>query len=339
MGSTAAGGPSLLEQASAGHEQAFREVTDPFRRELLVHCYRLLGSLVDAEDLLQETLLAAWKGLPGFQERASLRTWLYRIATNRCLNHLRDAGRRVPAEPVPPFQPPEPTARDEISWLQPYPDRLLGLPDTTPGPEARYEATEAIELAFVAALQRMPPRQTAVLVLREVLGYSGEEVAAMLDTSPTAVKGILQRARATLAQHRSDGDGAPSSPRPDIERVTARRFAEAYEAADLAGVIGLLTDDAWLSMPPAPHRYHGPDAIGAFYRASFEFRGCRRVLMLPTSANCHPAFGSYVTTGTTAAPAGLFVLTLAGDRIRAVTRFHDRALYPRFGLPEVIHLG
>src|SRR5215216_6707663 len=195
---------TMLQRARDGDERAFRELTDPYRRELQVHCYRMLGSLTDAEDLLQETLLAAWRGLATFQERASVRTWLYRIATNRCLNALRSAGRRVPAEPVPPFQPPEPSRRGEITWLQPYPDTLLeGIADPAPGPEARYQATEAVELAFVAGLQRLPPRQAAALLLRDVLGFATDEVAAMLGTSQTAVKGALQRARAALERGRS----------------------------------------------------------------------------------------------------------------------------------------
>jgi RNA polymerase sigma factor (sigma-70 family) len=192
-----------MERARAGDERAFAELTDPYRRELQVHCYRIMGSLTDAEDMLQETMLAAWRGLAGFQERSSLRSWLYRIATNKCLNALRSASRQIPAEPIPPFQPPEPSRRGEITWLQPYPDALLeGIADTAPGPDARYQATESIELAFIAGLQRMPPRQAATLVLRDVLGFAADEVADMLGISPTAVKGTLQRARAALAEHR-----------------------------------------------------------------------------------------------------------------------------------------
>src|SRR5689334_24322261 len=188
---------AILERAQAGEEQAFQALVEPYRRELQVHCYRLTGSLTDAEDMLQETLLAAWRGLAGFQERSSLRSWLYRIATNQCLNALRSASRRIPAEPIPPFRPPEPSRRGEITWLQPYPDALLeGIADTAPGPDARYQATESIELAFIAGLQRMPPRQAATLVLRDVLGFAADEVAGMLGTSPAAVKGTLQRARA-----------------------------------------------------------------------------------------------------------------------------------------------
>ena len=325
---------TTLQRARDGDERAFRELTDPYRRELQVHCYRMLGSLTDAEDLLQETLLAAWRGLADFQERASVRSWLYRIATNRCLNALRGAGRRIPTEPVPPFQPPEPSRRGEITWLQPYPDALLeGIADPAPGPEARYQATEAVELAFVAGLQRMPPRQAAALVLRDVLGFATDEVAGMLGTSHTAVKGALQRARAALDRAR-----AGQAPRPGsaTEHDLARRFADAYVAADLTRIVALLTDDAWLSMPPAPHEYHGIDAITAFLRASLDYRGHRRVHLLPARANTQPAFGSYLADPAEPAgtPAGLFVLTMAGDRIQAITRFHLDALYPRFGLPD-----
>jgi RNA polymerase sigma-70 factor (ECF subfamily) len=327
---------TTLQQARDGDERAFGALTDPYRRELQVHCYRLLGSLTDAEDLVQETLLAAWRGLATFQERASLRTWLYRIATNRCLNALRGAGRRVPAEPVPPFQPPEPSRRGELTWLQPYPDTLLeGIADPAPGPEARYQAAEAVELAFVAGLQHLPPRQAAALVLRDVLGFTTDEVAGMLGTGPTAVKGALQRARAGLDRARADRAGPAPRPTPAAEQRLARRFADAYVAGDLPAVVGLLTDDAWLSMPPAPHEYHGPGAIADFLRASFAYRGDGRVQLLPTRANTQPAFGSYLSGPgePVATPAGLFVLTVAGDRIRALTRFHLDALYPQFGLP------
>jgi RNA polymerase sigma-70 factor (TIGR02960 family) len=333
-----------LDRARAGDEHAFRDLTDPYRRELQVHCYRLVGSLTDAEDMLQETLLAAWRGLAGFQARASLRTWLYRIATNQCLNLMRSASRRIPAEPVPPFRPPDPSERGEITWLQPYPDSLLeGIPDTAPGPDARYQATEAVELAFVAGLQRMPPRQAATLVLRDVLGFEGDEVASMLGTSPTAVKGALQRARAARPE-RAGGPGQPGrSGQPGRagslrERELARRFADAYIAADIDGVIALLTDDAWLSMPPAPHQYHGVAAIADMLAASFGYRGDRRMYLVPARANTQPALAGYVSDPASgvAVPSGLFVLTMAGDRICAVTRFHLDELYPRFGLAPTL---
>jgi RNA polymerase sigma-70 factor (TIGR02960 family) len=333
---------TTLARALAGDDQAFRELTDPHRRELLVHCYRLLGSLTDAEDILQETLLAAWRGLAGLQDLAALRSWLYRIATNRCFNARRAAARRVLVEPVPPFQPPAPTRRGEITWLQPCPDALLeSIADTAPGPEARYHATEAVELAFVVALQRMPPRQAAALVLRDVLGFSAGEVASMLDTSPTAVKGIVQRARASLDRHRGHPDrpalrsARDRDPRSARDRDLSQRFARAFTAGDVDGVVALLTDDAWLSMPPAPHEYQGSAAIAAFLHASFGFRGHRHVLLVPVHANTQPAFGSYIREHpqTAATPAGLIVLTGRGDRLQAITRFHLDALYPRFGLP------
>jgi RNA polymerase sigma-70 factor (ECF subfamily) len=258
---------------------------------------------------------------------------VYGIATNRCLTGLRCAGRRIPTEPVPPFQPPEPSRRGEITWLQPYPDALLaGIADPAPGPEARYQAIEAVELAFVAGLQRLPPRQAAALVLRDVLGFATGEVAGMLGTSHTAVKGALQRARAALERDRA---GRPPRPGSATEHDLARRFADAFVAADVDRVVALLTDDAWLSMPPAPHEYQGAGAVAAFLRASFAHRGGRRVRLLPANANTQPAFGSYLADRPDgpATPMGLFVLTMAGDRIQAVTRFHLDTLYPRFGLP------
>jgi RNA polymerase sigma-70 factor (ECF subfamily) len=294
----------------------------------------MLGSLADAEDMLQETLLAAWRGLPEFHQRSALRTWLYRIATNTCLNARRSKARRIATEPTPPFQPPEPTQRNEITWLQPYPDSLLdGIADTTPGPEARYGQTEAIELAFVVGLQRMPPRQAATVLLRDVLGFDTAEVAAMLRTSQTAVKGTLQRGRAALAA--SQMIDRPPPPASAEERDLARRFADAYVAADIDGILTLLTDEAWLSMPPAPHQYHGLDAIRSFLQASFEFRGERRVYLLSGRANNQPAFASYLTDRdeSTASPAGFLVLTLRGEQIQAMTRFHRDDLYPRLGFP------
>jgi RNA polymerase sigma-70 factor (TIGR02960 family) len=330
-----------MQRARAGDERAFQELTDPYRRELQVHCYRMLGSLTDAEDILQETLLAAWRGLAGFQERSSLRSWLYRIATNQCLNALRTASRRIVAEPIPPYQPPEPTRRGEITWLQPYPDALLErIADTAPGPDARFSANEAVQLAFVAGLQRMPPRQAATLVLCDVLGFATHEVADMLNTRQTAVKGTLQRARAAVDQHRDEA-GQGRAPRPGAaqERALARRFADAYVAADIDGVIALLTDDAWLSMPPAPHQYHGTSAIRSFLHAAFDFRGDRRMYLVPTRANTQPALAGYLShpdpkIQPAAVPAGLFVLTMAGQKVHAITRFHLDELYPRFGLAE-----
>ena len=315
---------TTLDRARAGDADAFRDLTEPHRRELHLHCYRLLGSLTDADDLLQETLIAAWRGLAGFEQRASLRTWLYRIATNRCLNALRDAARRAPPEPVPPFRPPEPTRRDEVTWLQPYPDTLLQ-------PEARYEARESVELAFVVALQRLPPRQAAMLVLRDVLDFPAAEVAGLLGTTETAVKGGLQRARAALRT----GAARPPAPGSAAERRVTGRFAEAFLACDVDQLVALLTDDAWLSMPPAPHRYEGRPAVAAFLRESLNHQAGRRVALVATRANTQPAFGAYLAepAAATTGPAGVIVLTLAGDRIGGLTRFHTAGLPARFGLP------
>lgn len=314
---------ALLTRARAGDQDAFAELVDPYRRELHLHCYRLLGRLADAEDAVQETLLAAWRGLPEFEGRSSVRGWLYRIATNRCLNAIRDEGRRPPLAPVPPFDAPEPTRRNEVPWVQPYPDVLL--------PESAYLRREQVELAFVEALQALPPRQTAALVVCDVLGFPLAEAAVVLDTTSTALKGALQRARSTL---RSPATRPPATRPPAHgstgERSLSRRFAAAFVADDVEAVIALLTDDAWLAMPPAPHQYVGTAAIAGFLHASATWRDGRRYSLLPTRANAQPAFGCYLD----AAPAGLVVLTLDGDRIARVTRFMDDTLFPAFSLPR-----
>jgi RNA polymerase sigma-70 factor (ECF subfamily) len=199
----------LIARARAGDGEAFRELAEPYRRELQVHCYRMLGSIQDAEDAVQETLLAAWQGLSGFGERSSLRTWLYRIATNRCLNVLRSASRRSAKEwNMAGVEAPEPTGTGEIAWLEPYPDVLLdGAIDVPLGPEARYEQSEAISLTFVTALQALPPRQLAALILRDVLGFHANEVAGMLDSTVESVNSALKRARATMKRAGEWGTG------------------------------------------------------------------------------------------------------------------------------------
>ena len=328
-----------LSRARAGDEEAFRELVDPYRGELQLHCYRILGSLQDAEDVLQETLLAAWRGLGLFDGRSSLRTWLYRIATNRSLNALRDRRRRPRAVEPMPGPPPEPTRRSEPMWLQPYPDALLdAIPDTAPGPEARYELKEAVGLAFVAALQHLPARQRAVLVLRDVLGFRAAEVAEMLETSEAAVKGALQRARAALETRLPAGAREraplPGSPR---ERELVGRFATAVEGGDVDEVVALLTDDAWLTMPPQPLESQGHESIAAFLRYRAELRGAA-LRVVPTRANTQPAFACYLPDAhaAIARPYGLIVLTLEGEAIAAITWFADTGLFRHFRLPRTL---
>jgi RNA polymerase sigma-70 factor (TIGR02960 family) len=328
----------LLARARAGDGDAFAELTGPFRRELQAHCYRILGSAADAEDMLQETMMAAWRGLDRFEERASLRTWLHAIATNKCLNHLRASGSKAPYTPAVPL--PEPTRSGEPLWLEPYPDALLGdLPDTAPGPEARYETRESVSLAFITALQHLPPRQRAVLVLRDVLGFRATETAAILGCTVDAANNLLKRARATIAGHLPPG-GRDRAPLPGSARehqVTAR-FADAFERGDVQAIVALLTDDAWLTMPPLPFEYQGRESIGQFLDVvAFRF-GDRRCSLIPTRANGQPAFGRYLSDphAPVARAHGMIVLTLAGDRISAITGFIDNSVLPRFGLPRSI---
>jgi RNA polymerase sigma-70 factor (ECF subfamily) len=243
--------------------------------------------------------------MAGFRAEASVRTWLYRIATNRCLNAMRDARRR-PAAPQPPFEVPPPTRLGEVTWLQPYPDASV------PALER-----ESIELAFIVALQRLPPRQTAVLLLRDVLAFDTAETAGILGMTPVAVKAALQRARAQV--HRADD-------RKPADEGLARRFAAALTDGDIDGVLRLLTDDAWLAMPPAPHEYHGRAAIGAFLTASAAWRGPGVLRLTPVTANAQPAFIESMP-----GPVGVLVLTASGGRISAITRFLDAGLPPRFG--------
>jgi RNA polymerase sigma-70 factor (TIGR02960 family) len=336
-------GSDLIAQARAGDGEAFRALTEPYRRELQVHCYRMLGSVQDAEDTVQDTLLAAWQALGGYaEERASLRTWLYAIATNRCLNALRSGRRRAAREwDVPKVQPPEPTRFGEVVWLQPYPDALLedvpgamSGPGVPLGPEARYEQGESISLAFVTALQVLPPRQVAVLILRDVLGFHASEVAGMLEVTVGSVNSALKRARVSLRRQLPPGDGRerpPAAGSPAEDAIVAR-FVSAWQAADLDALVALLTDDAFVSMPPMPFEYAGRDAVTALCAALFD--SGRRFDLVPTRANGQPAFGAYLR-----APdgirhgIGLYVLTLSGDRICAMIRF-EASVLPWFGLPR-----
>jgi RNA polymerase sigma-70 factor (TIGR02960 family) len=326
----------LIELAKTGDEHAFRELVEPYRRELHVHCYRILGSIQDAEDALQETLLAAWRGLAGFEQRASIRTWLYSVATNRALNALRAAKRRPQVElPLPPeAQLPEPTRLAEPLWLEPYPDVLIeGELGGPPGPEARYETKEAISLAFVTALQLLPARQRAVLILRDVLGFRAAEVAQMLDSSVESVTSALKRARATLeTRPRAEPPPQPDSP---AERQLVGRLAAAWEANDVDAIVALLADDVRLSMPPLPLEYIGRDDAARFYQIVATRPGRRRIVQ--TRANGQPALAVYSRdpTGDVFRATSLLVVTLAGQRIAAITRF-DTSVLERFGLPRIL---
>jgi len=327
---------SVLARARSGDSDAFAELTDPYRRELHVHCYRILGSFNDAEDLLQETLLSAWQALDRFDGR-SLRAWLYRIATNRCLNYLRDTSRRPQAAGAVVRESPfvNATHSDEPWWLEPYPDVLID--DVEPGPEARYEAREAMSLAFVTALQLLPPRQRAALILRDVLGFAADEAAAMLDTTEQSVTSALKRARATLARELPpQGQEPPPAPGSAVEQELVARLVAAFEAADVDRIVALMTEDAWLRMPPVPLEYQGRELAGKFF-ATVAFRQGRRYRLVPTRANGQPAFAVYLRdpVNGVARMFGLFVITLAGDRVSAITRFDNAFLSP-FGLPRTL---
>jgi len=332
----------LLSLARAGDETAFGELVAPYQRELQVHCYRILGSLQDAEDVLQETLLSAWRGLDGFEQRSSVRTWLYRIATNRSLDALRAGSRREPdvTTRIRGVVPPEPTRYGEVSWLQPFPDALLDPADTAPGPEAVIELREAMSLAFVTALQLLPPKQRVVLILRDVLGYRAAEAADILDTTVESVTSALKRARATLDANQDlvAQRGQPSPPEPDSpeERRLLEAYLDAFSRHDVDALVALMTDDVWVKMPPMPYEYHGRDATIVFLRAIAPPEA-RVMRMVPVRANGCPACGIYgldPASGTYRA-LGLYVFGLAGDQICEITRF-EVGVMGSFGLPRIL---
>lgn len=302
-------------------ESDFAELVEPYRRELHLHCYRIVGSLTDADDLVQETLLAAWRGMAGFEGRSSVRTWLYRIATNRGLNALRTLKRRPRKADLP-----EPTCSAEPTWLHPYPDALL---DAVTSPDARYEEREAIGLAFTTLLQRLPARQRAAVVLVDVLGFKTGEAAEMLDTTPVAVKGMLSRARATLDANREHV--------PDVgdarEREVAGLFARAMEDGDTKAIVSLLTDDAWLTMPPMPHQYQGPELIGAFLENRAQVRP-GPLEMVYTRANGQPALVAHVHTPEGVRPYGVLVLTVSERGLERIAGFIGPAVFGHFGFKQ-----
>jgi RNA polymerase sigma-70 factor (TIGR02960 family) len=333
----------LIARARAGDHDAFRDLVQGHSHELQVHCYRILGSLQDAEDALQETLVSAWRNLGQFGQQSSLRTWLYKIATNRCLSMLRADSRRPRiAPPLPEAALPEPTgAGDAPPWLEPYPDVLLDhLVDQRPGPEARYETTEAISLAFITALQLLPPRQRAALVLRDVLGYHAAEVAQMLGTTQEAVSSALKRARATVDNHLADSGigGRRPALQPDtaVEHRLVARLTDALERADLDALTELLVTDVRFSMPPAMLEYRGIESAQRVL-AAVTFRPGRTYRVVPTRANGQPAFGLYLADphASVYRAYSLLVIATAGERITSITGFTTDVM-PRFGLPRTL---
>jgi RNA polymerase sigma-70 factor, ECF subfamily len=333
----------LLAEARGGDDDAFARLVGPYRAELSAHCYRMLGSMHDAEDALQESLLRAWRGLARFEGRSSLRSWLYTIATNACLRAIERRPKRVlpidygPAAADPHAAPAPPLT--EAVWIEPYPDEELHLADGRAGPDARYEQREGVELAFIAALQHLPAQQRAVLILRDVLGFTGAEVAETLDTNPDAVYSALQRAHRTVEQRlpeqsqqatlRALGDKGL--------REIVEGYVDAWERHDVDALAAKLAEDAALTMPPTPTWYRGRDAVASFLRER-PFADRYRWRVVPTQANSQPAFGHYLWDDEAQAfmAREVAVLTLDGARIGELTVFRDPDLLERFGLPDKV---
>ena len=331
-----------LAAARAGNQHEFSQLTEPYRRELQLHCYRMLGSLHDAEDLVQETLLRAWRRLDTFEGRASLRAWLYKIATNACLDALKKRPRRAlpmtvypAADAREPYLPPilEPV------WLEPFPDELLPEPAIL-NPEARYAMYEHVKLAFLTALQLLPPRQRAVLILRDVLDWRASEVAELLEMTVSAVNSALHRARTTLAkQYPKSKTLLASRPTDDTTRTLLNQFVQAWEAADVTGLTALLKEDATLMMPPSPSWYQGRASVSHFLAVNVfagETRG--RWRLQPTRANSQPACGVYLWDEASGAyqAHGIQVLTVEKAQISTLTAFLNPAILPYFGLPQAL---
>jgi RNA polymerase sigma-70 factor (ECF subfamily) len=329
--------------AMAGDQAAFAALAERYRRELHVHCYRMLGSVQDAEDMVQETLLRAWRGRERFQGRSSVRTWLYRIATNACLDALAHGSRRVLPHQVAPAAEPRvgdpPGPNQEIVWLQPYPDRLLDAAAPADAePDAQVVARETIELAFLAAIQLLPPRQRAALILRDVLGWSARETASLLETSLASANSAVQRARVTMRQHLPPRrlDWAPSTEPTAEERAVLQRYMDATEQADIAALAELLAEDARAMMPPAQAWFQGRDAILTMLEWGLgpEFGTWR---LLPTRANRQPAAACYLRAhGDSVYRAfAIDVLRVEGGKVAEITAF-PADLFPAFGLPATL---
>jgi len=320
----------LLARARAGDEDAFGVLIAPYLRELHAHCYRMLGSVHDAEDVLQEVLMRAWRHLGTFDGRGSVRGWLYRIATNRCLT----ARSRAAASPAAALSPP-PNAPDvEVTALAPYPDAWLRELAGSGDPAIGYEVRESVQLAFLTVIQLLPPRQRAVLLLRDVLGFPAAETAQILQASQAAVTSALQRARAALDTHRASGRLHPAGASdPGAERALADRFAAAWHACDIPALVSVLAEDCLLTMPPAPLAYRGRDAIGAFLATVPAGGDLTAIRLLPIRANGQPAVAAYMRDGAAARAYGIMVLTVRAGLIGEITGFADPSLFPLFGLP------
>ena len=320
---------------------AFQLLAEPYRRQLQVHCYRMLGSLHDAEDMVQETFLRAWRARERFEGRTSFRNWLYRIATNVCLNAVSSRSYRARVMPdaigSPTDHPPplgEPAT--EIAWLEPYPDTLLDtVADSAPGPDAHYELRESVQLAFIAAVQQLPARQRAVLLIRDVLGWSAAETAQLLDTSVASVNSALQRARAALGQHEE-----PTTPPTDaVQRDLVERYVRSWETLDMDGFIALLKEDVVLRMPPWPQWYRGRDTVRAFFDWVWQRNQQHAFRVVPFGANGQLAFAQYARLAETAdtdtdyRAHSFLILTLQDNAVSVLTGFRDPSLFARFDLP------
>ena len=341
---TLKGEQELLEAAQGGDEGSFRRIVERHRAELHAHCYRMLGSLEDAEDALQETLLRAWRGLAGFEGRSSSRSWLYKIATNTCLDAIARRPKRVlPVDYGPAsddHDPGEPLV--ESVWVEPYPDETLGLEDGYAAPEARYEQREAVELAFVAALQHLPSRQRAVLILREVLGFSAREVSQSLDTTVASVNSALQRARKTIDERLPQRSQQATLRSIGDQRVSelVEAYVEAWAGGDVDALHALLTADAVFSMPPWASWWRGRETIAAMANAAVEVCGESRTVA--TRANGQPAVAYYGQSDEKGpekerhTASAIDVLTFDGARIAEITAFVTPEIFPRFGLPSLL---
>ena len=331
----------MLDAACGGDEDAFRRIVEDHRAELHAHCYRMLGSLHDAEDALQDTFLRAWRALPGFGGRSLLRTWLYRIATNACLDAIARRPKRVlPIDYGPPtasqLEPGAPLV--ESVWVEPYPDDTLGLSDGYASPDARYEQREAVELAFIAALQHLPATQRAVLVLRDVLGFSAREVAESLETTLASVNSALQRARRTVADRLPEQSQQATLRSLGDERIRklVEAYVDAWQRGDVDALRELLAEDAVFSMPPWASWWRGRETIAGFAKDALET--CPKTRSVPTHANGQPAIAYYALDGETGryVASALDVLTLEGGLIKEITAFITPEIFQRFGLPPAL---